>query len=74
MSAALGTYQRLNGLMHSQDVSLGSSPLIARPALWLKLCRRVEQPAQEITVPKQVLHNRVAARFKHTCYYAGDLQ
>ena len=56
------------------DVSMGSSPLIPCPALWLKLCRCIEQPAQEITVPKEVLNNCVAARFKHTCYYACDLQ
>ena len=49
------------------------APLIACSTLWLKLGGGVQQPPQQITVPKEVLYNCVAACLKHACHNACDL-
>lgn len=51
----------------------GIAPLIASPALWFKLGWRIQQPAQQIAIPKQMLHNCVAACLQHAGYDACDL-
>lgn len=50
-----------------------NTPGVSRSLLRFAVCRRVEQPAQQIAVTKQVPHDCVATSFQHACNNAGHL-